>query len=97
MKKIYTSEQWAKDGDFKAEVGQEVERSIYYHMLECLPPKRMGRDYFLVGEPYDHFGENFRARYRLFYKHNGHYYNGGLVENDVELIYIQIDELTADE
>lgn len=54
-------EQWEKDQSFKAQEGQEVEKAIYWEMLEALPLKSLptataGRvpgivAGFLVGEP----------------------------------------------
>ena len=39
MKKdIYTSEQWAADGSFKAEPGQEIEETVYNELFNVLPP-----------------------------------------------------------
>ena len=35
---IYTRSQWAQDGDFKAEPGQEIEAGIYEQMLNCITP-----------------------------------------------------------
>jgi hypothetical protein len=56
---IYTREQWAKDRNFSARVGQEVEVEIYEQMLNCLPPLNLPpvsgyRKGFRVGEPYIH-------------------------------------------
>lgn len=56
---IYTREQWIKDGNFSAKIGQEIEESIYEQMLNCLPPLGLPKESgysagFRVGEPYCH-------------------------------------------
>lgn len=87
-KTVYTEEQWMKDRTFKAEVGQEIEESIYYEMRDCVPPLSLtpaqkamiGERFnikvkrgFLVGEPYDYI--NGRAIYSAFVKDdNDRYY-----------------------
>lgn len=65
--KVYTVEQWKRDGYFNAEAGQEVSEGVYNEMLNCMPPKTLPRskvqqaleDYdipvhagFLMGEPH---------------------------------------------
>lgn len=67
MNKIYSTEQWQRDGEFKAQPGQEITEQIYEEMFNCLPPRRLPRakakqalqDYdipvhagFLMGEPH---------------------------------------------
>lgn len=69
MSNIYTSEQWAIDGAFKAEPGQEITADIYNDLFNALPPKRLPaetaeralREFnipvhagFLMGEPHSH-------------------------------------------
>ena len=64
IKVTYTMEQWGKDGTFKAETGQTVEREIYEQMRDCVPPLRLADSRynrahgvvngFRVGEPYMH-------------------------------------------
>lgn len=49
-KNVYTMEQWAKDGTFKAKPGQFVEESIYWQMLNCVPPRSCSRGYMQVDE-----------------------------------------------
>lgn len=66
---IYTSEQWAQDGDFKAQPGQEIDAAVYDEMFNALPPRRLPRETaekalrdhkipvhagFLMGEPHSH-------------------------------------------
>ena len=50
--KVYTMEQWGKDGMFKAQPGQFVENAVYAQMLECVPPLCHSHDYMQVGEAY---------------------------------------------
>lgn len=65
--KVYTMEQWKRDGYFNAEAGREVSEEVYNAMLNCVPPKTLPRskaeqalqDYrlpvhvgFLMGEPH---------------------------------------------
>lgn len=86
MKAVYTREQWRRDRNFSAEIGQEVEEDIYYEMLDCLPPLSLPNTEttsgysagFRVGEPYIHAqsaktGE-FTAFYAAFGKKGNKYY-----------------------
>ena len=57
---------------------QEVTEERYDEMLGALPPERMTGNAFLVGEPMDHNGEGCRARYELYFTHEGKYFYGGL-------------------
>lgn len=83
MKEIYTSEQWAKDGTFKAVAGQEITEEIYNQMFNVLPPQRLKEVAFgcVAGfrttEPYTH-DENGKALYMAFGKNHGKYYYLGL-------------------
>jgi len=52
----------------------EVGESVYYHMLECLPPRNWKGSYFEVGEPHHH--ENGKAIHRAFWEDNGKFYTG---------------------
>ena len=85
-KTIYTKKDWSRDTYFNASKGQEIEESIYFNMLDCLSPRILKNNYFLMGEAYDHNGDNFKVRYMLFYKNNNKYYYGGLVEADTKKI-----------
>lgn len=82
--KIYTMEEWEKDGSFKAEPGQQISEEIYNQMLNCMPPKSIPRgkaaqalqDYnipvhagFLMGEPHSH-NEKGKALYLAFGKND---------------------------
>lgn len=33
---------------------EEITKERYYDMFECLPPERMGRNWFFLGEPYSY-------------------------------------------
>ena len=68
-RKIYTSTQWAADGSFKAEPGQEIDESIYNDLFNVLPPLPLPNTAaeealtkleipvhagFMMGEPHSH-------------------------------------------
>lgn len=78
--KVYTVEQWKRDGYFNAEAGQEVSEEVYEEMYNGMPPESLPqskvqqvlKDYnipisvgFLVGEPYD-ISEYGRALFPAF-------------------------------
>lgn len=82
---IYTNAQWEKDGDFKAEVFQEIEESIYYYFFECLPPHYLNNKTddiakyhgcFCCGEPNRHIDG--LPVYHCFGKYQGKCYYLGL-------------------
>lgn len=58
-------------------IGQKVEISdaIYYHLLECVPPRRMDGSYFEVGEAHHHDTKG-RAIYRACWMEGGKYFTG---------------------
>lgn len=68
---VYTMEQWAKDGTFKAKPGQFVEESIYWQMLNCVPPRSCSRDYMQVGEADGTCPKTGRDTYATFARENG--------------------------
>lgn len=92
----YTTNQWAADGTFSAQVGQEIDAEIHFQMMDAIQPKRFIGKSFLMGEAYDHKGENYAARYMYFIEHNGRYYYGGLVENNIEKIEAAFDNAMYD-
>lgn len=57
--------------------GQKVEisESIYYHLLNCLPPRNWHKTYFEVGEAHHHTNEG-RAIHRACWIENDKYYTG---------------------
>lgn len=78
-----TMQQWDKSGiDFGkfAQPGDEIDEAMFMYFLEVLPPARQMSYGFLVGEPYDHRGENNKARFDAFYESpdGKKYYYGGL-------------------
>ena len=87
----YTTTNWAADGSFKAQIGQEIDESIHFQMMDGVQPKRFIGKGFLMGEAYDHNGENNAPRYMYFIEYNGRYYYGGLVENDIHKIEAAFD------
>lgn len=56
--------------------GQKVQISenIYYHLLNCLPPRNWQKSYFEVGEPHHH--KNGKAIHRACWIENGKYFTG---------------------
>lgn len=65
--KVYTEEDWKHDHRLKVQVGQAVSDTIFYDLLECLPPTYFDGKVFQVGEPetYDEDGNYVYATYRL--------------------------------
>lgn len=49
---------------------REITREDYYNLFECVPPARMGRNWFFVGEAY--FGD----LYPFCFTSDGHYFKG---------------------
>ena len=47
---------------------QDTDKETYWEMLECLPPARMSRGAFLVGEPIDHLASTGEERYEMYRK-----------------------------
>lgn len=41
--RVYTMEQWQRDGEFSADAGQEIEPDIYFRMRNVLPPRTPGK------------------------------------------------------
>ena len=75
-----TMEQWNKSKkDFSsfADPGDEIDEETFYYFLEVLPPARMTKYGFLVGEPYDHDNEG-KPLYAAFHiLSDGKYSYGG--------------------
>lgn len=82
---MYTRKDWERDCIFSAKDFEEIEESIYYEMLEVLPPKSVKdtkgiEDYygkFNVCEAMCH-DENGRPLHQCFGKKDGKYYYLGL-------------------
>lgn len=68
---VYTDEQWAKDGTFKAKPGQFVEDSVFYQLRDCVPPLHCCRDYMQVGEAHGYDFEKHCTTYTTFVKEEG--------------------------
>lgn len=64
--KVYTMEEWQRDGIFSAKIGQSVSRAVYLELRDCVPPAYNGRELFQVGEPYTHDKENGKPLYATF-------------------------------
>ena len=74
---IYTYKQWEKDGSLKVQIGQQIEKKIYFQLLECMPPTCNGK-IFQCGEAYSHDWKTGRALYMTFECKDGEYYYVGL-------------------
>lgn len=64
----YTMDDWAADGSFNANKGQEVDIEVVRQMRDCVPPETMTRDCLQVGEAYDHDRNTGEALYTTFEK-----------------------------
>lgn len=56
---------------------KKVTKARFLEMLNVLPPQRYEKGCFLVGEPYDHNGENNNPRFQMFISYNKKYYDFG--------------------
>jgi len=54
----------------------EVTAENYYYFLECVPPRAMASNGFLVGEADDHDATG-APRYGMYYTEQGKYYYAG--------------------
>jgi hypothetical protein len=52
-------------------IGDIVDQDIADYFIEVLPPTTMNSSIIQIGEPYDHNGENGRARYDTLQKKDG--------------------------
>ena len=60
-----------------ADLPKKTTKGRFQKMLEILPPARMMKDWFLVGEPADHLGEWNAPRYDMFTCYKGKYLERG--------------------
>ena len=74
MEKVYTMQDWQRDGVFNANIGQEVEDAVYYEFLNCVPPAFRERGVMQVGEPYSTDKETRKHLYTTFKKDGDRYY-----------------------
>lgn len=51
---VYTSENWAADGTFKATIGQIVADDVVAQLRDSVPPQTMQRGLLQIGEAYSH-------------------------------------------
>lgn len=51
--KVYTMQDWCRDGELTLSVGQLVHPSVIYELRDCVPPTYWSHNYFQVGEPKD--------------------------------------------
>ena len=70
---VYTDADWERDRILSVKVGQLIEPSVYYQLLNALPPKRNDW-YFQAGEPYDHDWNTGLPLFKTFEKMDGNYY-----------------------
>lgn len=66
--KIYTMQDWERDGVLKLEVGQVIAPEVFYQLRDCVPPTTYGKGIFQVGEPTDHDWNTGKALYQTFEK-----------------------------
>ena len=59
-------EDWMRDGDFRAKVGQLVSEPIVRDMRDCVPPVTCSQGLVQVGEAYDHDRKTGRPLYITF-------------------------------
>ena len=75
---IYTMEDWERDRNFNAEIGQEIAPEIYERMFECMPPLRLTNrkptnadlgivSGFRMSEPYAHADSPTDGKWTAFY------------------------------
>jgi hypothetical protein len=69
--KVYTSEQWSKDGTFSARPGQFVDDEVFYQLRDCVPPLHLSRDYMQVGEAHGYDFDKGKSTYATFAKEDG--------------------------
>lgn len=67
--KIYTQEDWAKDGSLNPKIGQYIDEDVFYELLGAMPPTTYKRNCFQPGEAYSH--QNGKALYMTFVNENG--------------------------
>jgi len=70
---VYTDKDWCKDRNLSVEVGQLIEPSVYYQLLNALPPKR-NDDLFQCGEPYSHDWNTGLPLFKTFERMDDNYY-----------------------
>ena len=66
MERIYTYEQWEKDGILNVKIGQFVDKKVFNQLLNSVPPQTYGRGFFQPGEPYSHDWNTGQALYKTF-------------------------------
>ena len=72
--KVYTHEDWSRDGTFSATPGQEITAEIYDEMLCVLPPAYWNGGIFQVGEPHSTDKETFKHLFATFKREGDKYY-----------------------
>ena len=83
MNRIYTMQDWERNGSFNAAPGQQIEPAIYEHFYERMPIQRLPRNEitakyrcgFMICEAYDSDPDTHRPRYAAFGRiKDGRYY-----------------------
>ena len=82
-----TMEQWnGSKLDFSrfAQPGDEIDDEIYFYFLGVLPPRKMTRFGFMVGEPMSHDIEQNAPTFDSFYENpsNKYFYGGAKTVKD---------------
>jgi len=70
---VYTNADWERDRTLKVQVGQLIEPSVYYQLLNSVPPKAYRHGVFQPGEAYSHDWDKGCALYQT-YEHVGYDY-----------------------
>lgn len=99
---IYDEDAWARNKVFSAYPGQEITKSIWEHMLNCMPPKTLPEAAaddaklllgfsvfggFMMGEPYGLTKGAFHDTYPAFTNHGNRYYFLGMYAENGERQY----------
>ena len=66
-------ERWNKE--LTEEQNVEISENVYYHLLNCLPPRNWKGNYFEVGEAHHHDNRG-KAIYRACWKVENKFYTG---------------------
>ena len=71
---VYTDADWERDRTLKVQVGQLIEPSVFYQLLNSVPPKAYLHDVFQPGEPEDWDWDKSCNLYLTFERVDGDYY-----------------------
>ena len=71
---VYTNADWERDRTLKVQVGQLIEPSVYFELLNSVQPKAYRYGVFQPGEAYSWDWDKGCALYQTFEEIEGHYY-----------------------